>query len=170
MLQNLIIIMPGPNFIDIFPAELLINIIQRIPFDSRLILTLALVHPRIRDLVSNYQLSITKNFARSNLPHVFQDFPLSYKEGTITYNWLSKCIRQYDVIDDVMAVLTSDLNCYAVEKHNMAVVNTGLLLLYRLCTVGEFKIVKSRLVDTVALHAAQLMLPLVVRFERLTTN
>ena len=150
--------MPEPNFIDIFPVELLLDIIQRIPFHSRLILTLALVHPRIRDLVSNYQLSITKNFARSNLPHVFQDFPLSYKGGLITYNWLSKCIRQYDVIDDVMAVLTSDLNCYAVEKHNMAVVNTGLLILYRLCTVGKFKIAKFRPVDAVVLHVARLIL------------
>jgi hypothetical protein len=66
---------------------------------------------------------------------VCQDFPC--EGNAIKYEWLAKCIRQYDVIDDVMAVLLSDINCYAVEKHNMAVLNTGLLLLYRLCSVGK---------------------------------
>jgi len=126
----------GPTLTSIsFPAELLAEIIQRLPFDSQVTPTLALVHSRFRDLLRNYQTSIARNFVRRNLPHVCQDFPC--EGNAIKYEWLAKCIRQYDVIDDVMAVLLSDINCYAVEKHNMAVLNTGLLLLYRLCSVGK---------------------------------
>lgn len=117
-----------------FPAELLVEVIQRIPFDSSVVPKLALVHPRLHELLVNYQTSIAKNFARRNLPHICQDFPCD--ENSITYAWLSRCIQQYDVVDDVMAILLSEINCYAVEKHNMAVVNTGLLLLYRLCSIG----------------------------------
>jgi hypothetical protein len=126
----------GPTLTNIsFPAELLAEVIQRLPFDAKVTPTLALVHSRFRDLLRNYQTSIARNFARRNLPHVCQDFPCD--ENAIKYEWLAKCIRQYDVVDDVMAVLLSDINCYAVEKHNMAVLNTGLLLLYRLCSISE---------------------------------
>ncbi|KAF2793324.1 hypothetical protein K505DRAFT_277146 [Melanomma pulvis-pyrius CBS 109.77] len=118
-----------------FPVELLVEVIQRIPFDSTVVLKLALVHSRFHELLVNYQTSIAKNFALRNLPHACQDFPCD--ENSITYAWLARCIQQYDVVDDVMAVLLSDMNCYAVEKHNMAVVNTGLLLLYRLCSIDD---------------------------------
>ncbi|KAF2706812.1 hypothetical protein K504DRAFT_459230 [Pleomassaria siparia CBS 279.74] len=125
-----------PNLITTsFPAELVANIIERIPFDHKVTPTLALVHSRFRDLLSNYQTSIAKNFARRNLPHVYRDFPCD--ENATSYEWLSRCIQKYDVVDDVMAVLLSDINCYAVEMHNMAVVNTGLFLLYRLCSIDD---------------------------------
>jgi hypothetical protein len=127
---------PGPTLIDTsMPAELIAEIIQRIPFDAKVTPTLSLVHSRFRELLHNYQSSIAKHFATRNLPHVFQDFPCD--ENAIKYEWLAKCIQQYDVVDDVMAVLLSDINCFAIEKHNMAVANTGLLLLYRLCSISK---------------------------------
>lgn len=55
----------------------------------------------------------------------------------VNYEWLAQCIRQYDVVDEVMAALDSRLNCYALEKHNMALANAGLLLLYRLHSVRD---------------------------------
>jgi hypothetical protein len=126
----------GPTLIDTsIPVELIAEIIQRIPFDAKVTPTLSLVHSRFRDLLHNYQTSIAKNYATRNLPHVFQDFPCG--KNAIKYEWLANCIRQYDVVDDVMAVLLSEVNCFAIEKHNMAVLNTGLLLLYRLCSVGK---------------------------------
>jgi hypothetical protein len=77
---------------------------------------------------------LTKSFARGQLHHAFTDFPCAEKD--LSFDWLSKCIRQYDVVDDVMAVLVSNLNCFALERHNMALANTGLLLLYRLNKMG----------------------------------
>ncbi len=35
-----------------------------------------------------------------------------------------------------MDALVSRQNCYAVEEHNMALLNTGLLLLYRIASIG----------------------------------
>jgi hypothetical protein len=46
-------------------------------------------------------------------------------------------VTKYDVVDDIMAVLVSDLNFCKVKPHNMALVNTGLFLLYRLNSLGK---------------------------------
>lgn len=121
-----------------FPTELLLEIIQHVSFDRTSICKLALVHPRWRAVLANYQCSIIKNLASRQLRHAFTDFPCDKKY--ITYSWLARCIRQYDVVNDVMAVLVSDLNCWPVAKHNMALTNTGLLLLYRLQTIGMYSI------------------------------
>lgn len=117
-----------------FPTELFLEVIQHIPFNPRTVRTLALTHPRFRALLRKYERSITKNIARKQLIHALADFPCD--EKAIGYVWYAQCVRQYDVVDDVMSVLVSHLNCYAVEKHNMAVTMAGLLLLYRLKHIG----------------------------------
>ncbi|KAF2189706.1 hypothetical protein K469DRAFT_747728 [Zopfia rhizophila CBS 207.26] len=123
--------MPSSRLIDLsFPAELLLEVIQHVPFDDAFVAKLSLIHPRIKSLLTNHEISITKHFIRSQLPHALTDFPTEVKN--IGYAWLSQCIHQYDTMDGVMATLTSELNCFAVQNHNMALVNTGLLLLYRL--------------------------------------
>ncbi|KAF2653879.1 hypothetical protein K491DRAFT_497864 [Lophiostoma macrostomum CBS 122681] len=119
-----------------FPAELLLKIIQQIPFEANHLRELSLVHSRFGELIANYERSLTKSFACSQLPHAFADFPCG--DSDVSFDWLSQCIRQYDIVDDVMAVLVSDLNCFAVERHNMALANTGLLLLYRLNSMDTY--------------------------------
>lgn len=127
----------GSRLVDAsFPSELILDAVEHLAFgNGTIISTLLQVHPRIRLLLKIYQLSITKGFVRRELPHAPTDFPRDEeKQG---YAWLSECVKKYDVVDDVMAILISNLNCFAVEKHNMAVVNTGMLLLHHLQSFGK---------------------------------
>ncbi|KAF2691033.1 hypothetical protein K458DRAFT_438741 [Lentithecium fluviatile CBS 122367] len=114
-----------------FPPELLLGTIEQLPFgDGSIITNLSKIHPRIRSILGVYQRSITSSFVRKELQHAPTDFPRAPEwQG---YRWLRECVKRYDLIDDVMTMLVSDLNCCRVEKHNISVVNTGLLLLYRL--------------------------------------
>ncbi|KAF1840685.1 uncharacterized protein K460DRAFT_190917 [Cucurbitaria berberidis CBS 394.84] len=113
-----------------FPSELLLKIIQHLPFGSgKIIAILRSTHPRFRDLLGIYERSITRSFIGKELRHAPTDFPC---DGGIGLNWLAQCVKRYDVIDDVMGALSSDKNCFAVERHNATLVYTGLILLYRL--------------------------------------
>ncbi|KAF2472301.1 uncharacterized protein BDR25DRAFT_333651 [Lindgomyces ingoldianus] len=122
-----------------FPAELLLEILQYNPFESTATVhNLSLVHPRFRDILENYEISTTKRFARNSLPYVYTDVPDSPNGTRKGYAWLDRCIHHYDTADDIMATLTSKQNCYPVEKHNMALVNTGILILYRLNSIQSY--------------------------------
>jgi hypothetical protein len=97
------------RFIDVsFPPELLLESIQQLPFgDGSIITTLYNIHPRITSLLRVYQQSITRSFVKKELQHAPADFPRSpQRQG---YKWLRECVKRYDVVDDVMAVLMSDL-------------------------------------------------------------
>ncbi|KAF2869933.1 hypothetical protein BDV95DRAFT_497315 [Massariosphaeria phaeospora] len=119
-----------------FPSELLLQTIQSLPFgDGKPIQQLSLVHPRLRSLIATYQCSVTKSFIKRELPHATTDF--AYDAATFGYAWLKQCIRQYDTVDAIMAVLMSKANCFAVESHNMGLVNTGLLMLYRVVSLEK---------------------------------
>ncbi|KAH7114322.1 hypothetical protein B0J11DRAFT_133270 [Dendryphion nanum] len=114
------------------PGELLLGIIENLTFDKKVMRDISLVHPRLRSLVLEFQYSITKKFASNQLHHATTDFTT---DETANYRWLARCIRRYDVIDEVMDVLISEKNRLAVHPHNMGVTNTGMLLLYRLFDV-----------------------------------
>ncbi|KAF2264521.1 hypothetical protein CC78DRAFT_228927 [Lojkania enalia] len=120
------------------PTEILLEVIQHVPFDRDVVYQLAAIHPRINKILAKYEKSITGYFAHRNLPHASTDFPgEDLDHPGARYAWLSRCIQRYDAVDDIMAILVSSLNCYAVEKHNMALVNTGLLVFYRLQAVED---------------------------------
>lgn len=70
------------------------------------------------------------------LPHASTDFPCCAKFG---YRCLAECVKRYDIVDDVMDALSSRQNCYAVEEHNMALLNAGLLLIYRISSIGKLQ-------------------------------
>ncbi|KAF2996638.1 hypothetical protein E8E13_002955 [Curvularia kusanoi] len=115
------------------PPEIILKIVQHLPFDNgKDILRLQHVHPRLRDLLKNYERSLTRTFMRRELSHASTDFPCCAKFG---YRCLAECVRRYDIVDDVMDALSSRQNCYAVDQHNMALLNTGLLLIYRLASM-----------------------------------
>jgi hypothetical protein len=118
------------------PPEIILKIVQHLPFDTgRDILRLQHVHPRLRALLLNYEHSLTRSFMRRELSHASTDFPCCAKFG---YHCLAECVRRYDIVDDVMDALSSRQNCYAVPAYNMALANTGLLLLYRVASLGKF--------------------------------
>lgn len=122
------------------PPEIILKIIQYLPFENgKNILKLQHVHPRLRDLLQNYERSLTRTFMNQELPHASTDFPCCAKFG---YLCLAECVRRYDIVDDIMDALSSRQNCYAVEEHNVPLLNTGLLLIYRVASLG--KIVKQR--------------------------
>lgn len=117
-----------------FPPELLLEIVEHLPFgDGSTISNLANTHTRIRTILSSYEKSLVRNFVRTEVRHAGVDFPTRMR----TFRWLKSCIRRYDVVDDLMAMLTSEHNVLPVPKHNMALVNTGLLLLYHMQTFGK---------------------------------
>ena len=117
------------------PPEIILKIIQYLPFDNgRDILRLQHVHPRLRDLLGNYERSLTRTFMNRELPHASTDFPCCARFG---YRCLAECVKRYDVVDDVMDALSSRQNCYAVDEHNMTLLNAGLLLIYRIASMGK---------------------------------
>ncbi|EAT85349.2 hypothetical protein SNOG_06698 [Parastagonospora nodorum SN15] len=114
------------------PPELVLKTIQHLPFeDGKRIASLRLI-PGIKDLVKTYEHSITSWFMKKELRHALVDFPYGEKFGL---KWLADCVSRYDVVDAVMDELTWRENCVAVEPHNVAAVNAGLLLLYRLASI-----------------------------------
>ena len=118
-----------------FPPELVLEIIQHLPFENgKSIASLRSTHSRSRDILQSYECSITRNIVRKELRHASTDFPHVKVFGL---NWLVCCVRKYDVLDDIMDALSSDQNCFAVKPHNLSLVNTGLLLLYRLASYGQ---------------------------------
>ena len=131
-----------------FPPELVLKTIHHLPFgDGKIIATLRCTHPRLRDILDNYESSVTRHFVRKELRHAPTDFP--HDEG-LDIKWLAQCVKRYDIVDDVMDALSSDKNCFAVERHNLSLVHAGLLLLYRLTSFGEsFPLPRSQLIDKV---------------------
>ncbi|KAL1607751.1 hypothetical protein SLS60_002687 [Paraconiothyrium brasiliense] len=112
-----------------FPAELVLEVIERLPYgDGSIVVNLARTHPRLHNILAIYEESLANSFARKELRHSAVDFP-NEQQG---FKWLQSCVKRYDVVDDLMAMLVSEHNVVPVRKHNMALVNTGLLLLYRL--------------------------------------
>jgi hypothetical protein len=71
---------------------------------------------------------------KKELRHALVDFPCDGKFGL---DWLSHCVSRYDTMDAIMDELTWRENCAAVELHNVALVNAGLLLLYRLASLRK---------------------------------
>jgi hypothetical protein len=122
------------------PPELVLKTIQHLPFeDGKRIASLSLI-PRLKHLISTYEHSITSWFMKKELRHALVDFPYGEKFGL---KWLADCVSRYDVVDAVMDELTWRENCVAVEPHNVAAVNGGLLLLYRLASIGKFYLLTS---------------------------
>jgi hypothetical protein len=115
------------------PPELVLETIQHLPFnDGSLITSIQNAHPRLRALFKNYERSITGSFMGKELRHAATDF----KCERITVDWLAGCVRSYDIVDDVMDALCSQHNFNAVLRHNVSLANAGLLLLYRLVSIG----------------------------------
>lgn len=116
------------------PPELVLKTIQHLPFeDGKRIASLSLI-PGLKDLITTYEHSITSWFMKKELRHAVVDFPYGEKFGL---KWLADCVSRYDVVDAVMDELTWRENCVAVEPHNVAAVNAGLLLLYRLASIRK---------------------------------
>ncbi|KAF9740606.1 hypothetical protein PMIN06_000333 [Paraphaeosphaeria minitans] len=112
-----------------FPAELVLEVIERLPFgDGSTVSNLARTHSRLQTILSSYERSLVNSFARKELRHAAVDFPTKLQG----FRWLQSCVKRYDCVDDLMAMLSSEENALPVRKHNMGLVNTGLLLLYQL--------------------------------------
>jgi len=71
---------------------------------------------------------------QKELRHALSDFP-DYDKPDLA--WLTRCVERYDVVDYIMEELTWPDNCAAVKPHNIALVNAGLLLLYRLQSLRQ---------------------------------
>jgi hypothetical protein len=127
---------PGLQFLvsPHIPPELVLKTIQFLPFGNGKMIASLRSSPRLKNLIHTYEHSITRCFMRKELRHASVDFPYS---GTFGLNWLSDCVSKYDVVDAVMEELTWRDNCVAVEPHNVASVNAGLLLLYRLTSIRK---------------------------------
>ena len=118
------------------PPELVLKTIQHLPFnDGTLITAIRSAHPRLRAIFKNYEKSITGSFMRKELRHAETDF--SRQDGRLNVDWLADCVSKYDIVDDVMDALCSEHNFNAVLRHNISLANAGLLLLYKLVSIGQ---------------------------------
>ncbi|KAF7453417.1 hypothetical protein A1F99_006750 [Pyrenophora tritici-repentis] len=118
------------------PTELILKTIQHLPFeDGKLIQSIRNAHPRLEAIFRNYEHSITAWFMKKELRHAQTDFV--HDGGNISLDWLADCVKNYDVVDEVMDILCSEHNYMAVLPQNAAVANAGLLLLYRLVSISQ---------------------------------
>ncbi|KAL5115234.1 hypothetical protein ACEQ8H_006908 [Pleosporales sp. CAS-2024a] len=116
------------------PPELILETIQHVPFeDGARIKCLRRLIPRVQQVISQYEYSLTRWFMKKELRHAAVDFP--YGDDMFSLRWLSECVSRYDIVDAIMRELTWCQNCVAVASHNVAVVYAGLLLLYRLASL-----------------------------------
>ncbi|ORY13767.1 hypothetical protein BCR34DRAFT_257450 [Clohesyomyces aquaticus] len=131
------------------PPELILTTLSYLPFSCYTIRTISLASPLLHSILQTYETSLTKDFSRRQLPHVYSDFPDSHSGHG--YTWLSTCIHHYNTIDHIMGLLTSPRNTYAVPFHNMPLVNCGLLVLYRIAFLetheGKIELVTSLSLD-----------------------
>jgi hypothetical protein len=126
------------------PPELVLKTIQHLPFnDGSLITTIRTAHPRLRAIFKNYERSITGSFMRKELRHAETDF--SCQDGRLNVDWLTGCVGKYDIVDDVMDALCSEHNFNAVLRHNVSLANAGLLLLYKLVSIGQSQLLSLSL-------------------------
>jgi hypothetical protein len=124
------------------PPELVLKTIQHLPFnDGTLITAIRSAHPRLCAIFKNYEKSITGSFMRKELRHAETDF--SRQDGRLNVDWLADCVSKYDIVDDVMDALCSEHNFNAVLRHNISLANAGLLLLYKLVSIGQSHIFHS---------------------------
>lgn len=118
------------------PPELVLKTIQYLPFgDGKAIASLCCAHPRLWRLFKSYERSITASFMRRELRHAQTDFPCEKEAPSL--RWLVACVRKYDIVDDIMDALFSERNCFAVARHNLSLVNAGVLLCYRLASLDD---------------------------------
>jgi hypothetical protein len=116
------------------PPELVLKTIQYLPFeDGKRISSLREI-PRLKSLMKTYEHSITRCYMQKELRHAQVDFPYDKDFGL---NWLSRCVERYNIADEVMDELTWKDNSVAVEPHNVSLVNTGLMLLFRLVSIRK---------------------------------
>lgn len=116
------------------PPEIVLQIIEQLPFeDGKKIISLC-ANPRVKNLIQTYEYSLTHNFMRKELRHALADFP---HDGRFGLGWLSYCVLRYDIVDAIMDELTWRENCVAVGPQNFSLVNSGLLLLYRLSSISK---------------------------------
>jgi hypothetical protein len=131
-LANTLQLLDSPRF----PAELVLKTIQHLPFgDGKKLDSIRSVSPRLNDLITTYERSVTQFFMRKELRHATCDFPC---KESCDLKWLAQCVARYDVVDAVLDELTWRENCMALKPHNVAVVNAGLLLLYQLISIGTY--------------------------------
>lgn len=117
------------------PPEIILKIIQWLPFqDGRDIANLREI-PYLKNLIEAYEHSITSWFMSRELRHAQVDFPYCSR---LSLNWLAECVSSYDMVDAIMLELTWRENCVAVESHNTAAANAGLLLLYQFARRRKF--------------------------------
>jgi hypothetical protein len=117
------------------PAELVLKTIQHLPFgNGKRLAAIRHADPRLRDLITTYEHSITQGFMHKELRHAISDFPCT---SSANLAWLACCVERYNVVDAIMDELTWRENCVAIELHNIALVNAGLLLLYRLVSISK---------------------------------
>lgn len=120
------------------PPELVLKTVQYLPFeDGKKLAAIRCANPRIGDLIATYEHSITIGFMRKELRHAMADFPCTRGANLA---WLARCVARYDVVDAIMDELTWRENCVAVEPHNVALVNAGLLVLFRLVDISKSRL------------------------------
>lgn len=150
--ENILLTQPTTIYISMatprlsLPPEIILKIIQWLPFEGGEGIAGLKAFPHLKQLIETYEHSITHWFMSRELRHAQVDFPYCQK---LNLKWLAECVSSYDMVDAIMLELTWRENCVAVEAHNSAAVNAGLLLLHQLARIGKSARPPSRTQSTV---------------------
>lgn len=113
-------------------------ILESLPYQDLLGTHLREVHKGISDLLDTYETSISRSVLRNQLANAVTDFPACANPN---YWDLRRCARRYYTMESIVrAWLICQSDEYSAQ--NMAVAETGLIILWRLMDKREFSSLK----------------------------
>ena len=126
------------------PNELLLKVFKDVPFQTpsgdNSIRNLSLVNHRFGALLKKYETSEMKDTMK-RFPFIESCFPREQPDEPRGYAWLSKSLRKWEIVNEILDTITETLDdpeqCLAKEQTSG--VHAGLLLLYRVSSIGKLK-------------------------------
>jgi len=140
---------PRATFLHDLPSELLLRIIEQVPYDSRTFLAIHTINRRFQQLMIQYQRSVTIQVARSQYPSSSTIYPLpslSSSPRSVHSKWLAMLDHRSLTVNHMVELISQFSLQRTVPPSDlcqwMRYIEAGLHLCYRLrdCLTYEAKV------------------------------
>ena len=129
----------APASMDSLPSEMLLKIIEQVPFNRSTFQAIRHINPRFQQLTTRYSQSISGNIARSQYRHISRMYPPP-SEAQATLNthseWLAMLEHRFTVVTGILDLIAPGPLDKLVSPKNhtswMHSLETGLHLFYHL--------------------------------------
>lgn len=117
----------SPSPLSTLPNELLLHIMESLPYSPGHLDNLRKAYPRANALYKDYERSIVKHILRTQRFNNLRDCPLARGRAP-SFAYLAECERRYDNTEEILEVEPLS----RAPFHNQQAVHRGLLHLYDL--------------------------------------